>query len=385
MSKPIGPVDAQHEQWSGFDSLAVPVFRGSTIVYPDYASFAKRGERHRSSYNYGLYGTPTTRVLQRKLTDLEGAHDTFLAPSGLMAVAISLLAVCEAGDTILLPDNVYAPVRRLATATLRKCGIRTVYYDPRFPGKALDQVNRRLRLIWVEAPGSMTMEIPSFAEIRALAESHGALVGCDNSWATPLLCKPIDLGADIVVESLTKHLAGHSDVFMGSISLRNEQLAAAVYDCVRALGVGVSPDDCSLVLRGMESAAVRIAHMGGNASLLAEELGSFQVIEQVLHPGLRSSPYHDLWKSQFSGASGVFSVVLREEDAGRFASRFDGLRTFQIGASWGGAHSIMAPAVIDEERTIDRTYAGKKLVRLSVGLEALADLRADLARCFAPD
>ncbi len=366
----------------GFDSLCVPTYRGSTITYPDYASFAARGERPRASYSYGLAGTPTTRTLQSKLTELEGAEDTFLVSSGLMGITLSIMAVCEAGDTVLLPDNVYAPVRRFAAHALSRFGIFARYYDPANPGATLEEPVDRLRMIWVEAPGSVTMEIPDFSVVRAIADKHGALLGCDNSWASPILCSPIALGADIVVEALTKYLSGHSDVLMGSISVASEELAIKVHTCMRALGAGVSPDDCSLVLRGMASAVVRLQHVGDAALSLARMAADWPSVAEVLHPALPSFPSHAHWKRQFSGASGLFSIVLAEESERDFAARFETLRTFKIGASWGGTHSVLAPVVLDEERTVDRKYALRNILRVSVGLEDEASLREDLEMCL---
>lgn len=372
------------EDAAGFDSLSMPTYRGSTLVYPSYEAFANRGRKGRKAYTYGLHGTPTTRTLQNKMTELEGAEDTFLTPSGLMAITVTLLALCESGDAVLLPDNVYPPLRRFAAATLARLGIEARFYDPRNPDEGLLD-SGRVRVIWVEAPGSTTMEIPDIARLRGLASRHGALLACDNSWATPVFCKPLALGCDIVVEALTKYLAGHSDVLLGSISVRDEALAGKIHECLRSLGVGVSPDDCFLALRGMETAALRLARVQTLALELARELAELPCISEILHPGLESSPYHALWRAQFTGASGLFSVVLKDDDEGRMAARLDKLEIFRLGASWGGVQSLMAPVVLDRERSVDRTYVGRPIVRLSIGLEEKADLLADLLRCFGPD
>ncbi|NIA68202.1 cystathionine beta-lyase [Pelagibius litoralis] len=366
----------------GFDSLSVPTYRGSTITFPDYKSFSERGQRPRSSYSYGLAGTPTTRTLQNKLTELEGAEDTFLTPSGLMAVTVVILAVVKTGDVVLLPDNVYPPVRRFAATTLAKLGVGVRYYDPlafddaQFDGAAV-------RLVWIEAPGSTTMEIPDIRNIAGRAAARGALVGCDNSWASPVLCRPLALGADIVVEAVTKYLSGHSDVLLGSISVRNEALARAVHDAVKSLGVGVSPDDCFLALRGIETAAVRLERVGRTALELAKRLGEKSCVAEVLHPALPDSPHHALWQSQFQGASGLFSLVLADEEKARFAERFKSLTVFHLGASWGGTHSVLAPVVLDSERSVNRTYAGRKIIRISAGLESYEDLLCDIETVLA--
>lgn len=382
MRMPTVVVQTQPASKDGFDSLSVPTYRGSTITFPDYSSFKQRGQRHRSSYAYGLNGTPTARTLQNKLTELEGACDTFLTPSGLMAITVAVLSIVKAGDVVLLPDNVYPPVRRFAATTLSKLSIGVRYYDPLELDPDLFE-HGPVKLVWIEAPGSTTMEIPDVPDIVRRAKAYGALVGCDNSWASPILCRPLELGADIVVEAVTKYLSGHSDVLLGSISVANEALATEVNGCMRSLGVGVSPDDCFLALRGIETAAVRLEHVGRTALELVRAISGKPCVEEVLYPALPESPGHDLWRRLFRGASGLFSVVLKDEAESRFAGRFDSLKVFSLGASWGGNHSILAPTILKGERTINTRYVGKKIVRVSAGLEAADDLIADLDLVFS--
>ncbi|MEX0409617.1 PLP-dependent transferase [Aquibium sp. LZ166] len=361
----------------GFSSLSIPTHRGSTIVYPDYESFAARGKHQRHEYTYGLAGTPTTRTLQNRLTELESAHDTFLTPSGLSAITTVFLAVCSPGDRVLIPDNVYPPVRRFADGVLARLGIVAVYYDPRIAAAPIE-APERLRLVWIEAPGSTTIEIPDFGRLHTLARTQGALIGYDNSWATPLLHRPLEQGADIVVEALTKYLTGHSDLLMGSISVASEELACTVHAYITSLGLGVSPDDCFLALRGMETASVRLAHVGFSALWLAEQLQSAAPVDEVLHPGLPTFNGHRCWRKRSFGTSGLFTVVLKPEDLGAFRRRFDSLSIFRLGASWGGTHSLLAPVFLDRERSLDRSYARKPLLRISSGLEAKEDLLEDL-------
>lgn len=363
---------------NAFHSLSVPTYRGSTILYPDYESFVNRGKLGRHAYNYGLSGTPTSRTLESRLSELENAADTFLVPSGLMAITTTLLTVASAGDCILLPDTVYAPVRRFAATTLQKLGVKVDYYNPLDPDTvAFDRPD--LRLIWVESPGSVTMEVQDLPEIVTRARAHGVLVGCDNSWASPHFCKPLDLGADIVVEAVTKYLSGHSDLLLGSISVANESLAEQIYDTIKSIGVGVSPDDCFLAIRGLQSAKVRLTHIENTARRLAETIQSATTVSKVLHPALQSFPTHNLWARQFSGSSGVFSFVMNDEADHRHAARFERLKTIQIGASWGGTHSLIAPSPVSPNiRTVDKTFLGKRLVRLSVGLEDTDLLAADV-------
>lgn len=362
-----------------FTSLSVPTYRGSTLIYPSYEAFVKRGRQGRQAYTYGLYGTPTSRTLAAKLASLEGGTETFIVPSGLMAITTTILSVVAQGDTVLLPDTVYTPVRRFAKTTLSKFGVAAAFYDPADIG-SIDFSLPNLRLIWVESPGSITMEVQDIPAIAAHARDHGILVACDNSWASPILCKPLALGADIVVEAVTKYLSGHSDVLMGSITVKDDAVAADIYDTIRSIGVGVSPDDCFLAIRGLESAAVRLAHIERSALRLAQDVGASDRVSEVFHPALPGFPTHHLWKKQFSGSSGVFSFVMRDEPEENHADRYGRLRLFKIGASWGGTHSLLAPSPLEQTRTVNCTHVGKRVIRLSTGLEASEDLIDDMGR-----
>lgn len=362
-----------------FRSLSIPTYRGSTILYPDYGSFLKRAELGRTAYTYGLGGTPTTRTLASRLTALEGGLETFLVPSGLMAITTAVLALVSQGDRVLFPDSVYAPVRRFAASTLARLGVMVDYYDPLNAGN-IDFGDPDLRMIWVESPGSITMEIQDLPLIVEAAHDEGVLVGCDNSWASPYFCKPLLMGVDVVVEAVTKYLSGHSDLLLGSITVSDESLATVIHDAIKSIGIGVSPDDCFLAIRGLESAAVRLAHIERTALHLAEFIEDAGCVAQVFHPALASFPAHELWKRQFTGSSGVFSFIMIDEPEAHHASRYQRLRMLKIGASWGGTHSLIAPSPVDHIRSINKRLAGQRVVRLSVGLESEADLIEDVAR-----
>lgn len=362
----------------GFNSLSVPTYRASTITYPDLDSFVARGSRGRDAYTYGLAGTPTSRALADKLTALENGTNTFLTSSGLMAITVTFLALLSAGDRVLLPETVYAPVRRFAADTLSKLNIGAQYYDPT-EQIDLSAFGPELRLLWIESPGSLTMEIQNIIALSRQAKAYGVLVGCDNSWATPLYCQPLDLGADIVIEAVTKYLSGHSDILLGSITVRTEELAAKIHATVRSLGVGVSPDDCFLALRGLETAPIRLEHVGRTALLLAERLCQHDSVVEVLMPALPDAAGHALWSRQYAGTSGVFSFVMKPEDEDSFRARFARLKLIQIGASWGGTHSLIAPSPITDGRCGHR-YHGQLIVRISVGLEDAAAIGDDLDR-----
>lgn len=370
-----------HPTANGFNSLSPATHRGSTITFPDYESFINRGTLGRSAYNYGLNGTPTTRELSAKLTELENGCDTFLTPSGLMAISVTLLACLNSGDCLLLPETVYGPVRRFASDTLAKFGIEVCYYDPTLP-ESINWDRPNLKMFWIESPGSITMEVQDITALVAEAKTRGILVGCDNSWASPLFCRPIDLGVDIVVEAVTKYLSGHSDLLLGSITTRDELSAAMVYQTIRSLGVGVSPDDCFLALRGLETARVRLDHIDKTAPVIARHIETSAGVEQVLYPALASNRFHKLWRSQFSGASGVFSFVMKDETDQIHAARYARLEVFKLGASWGGTHSLVAPSPVNDGRA-GGVYDQKRIVRISVGLEPLDELINDVTRLLA--
>lgn len=366
----------------GFASLNVGTHRASTIVFDDGEAYARRKERGPDGYSYGLAGTPTSRTLEAQITALEGGLRTVLTPSGLSAVTIAMLSILRPGDSVLIPDTVYPPVRDFAGEHLTVFGIKPTFYDPLIGAGIGDLVDSRVKLVWVESPGSTTMEIQDLPAIAGAAHARGALVGCDNSWATPLLFKPLAHGADLSVEAVTKYMGGHSDLLMGSITVRDPDLLRRVRGTVRHLGVGVSPDDCSLALRGIQTLAVRLKHSGEVASELAQELSRRAEVERVLHPALPDCPGHDLWRRDFAGASGVFSVVLKPRYADAVANALAALRLFRIGASWGGTHSLVAPMPVRSSRTVTGWHGAEPVLRVSVGLESPGELRADLERFF---
>jgi len=366
----------------GFASFAVPTYRASTIVFPDATSYTRRKERVPDGYTYGLHGTPTSRTLEAQLTALEGGVRTVLVPSGQAAITVVMLAVLAPGDRVLIPDNAYPPVRGFCENFLLPRGIEYGVYDPLIGG-AIDLIDGRTKLVWIESPGSTTMEIQDVAAIAAAAHAGGALVGCDNTWATPLLFKPLAHGADFSVEAITKYIGGHSDLLMGSISMADVALHRRLKDIMRMLGIGVSPDDCAMVLRGLETMGVRLAHMGAVAAEFAKRLVASPASLRVLHPALPSCPGHELWQRDFTGASGVFSVVLKPGLEAALDPALSAMRLFAIGASWGGTRSLIAPMSVAADRTVTPWTATGTILRISIGLEDPADLWGDLETLFA--
>lgn len=362
----------------GYASLTVPTHRASTIVYPDAASFFARRHRGFDGYTYGLHGTPTTRTLEAQLTALHGGVRTVLVPSGQAAVTIVLLSVLLPGDKVLIPDQVYQPVRSFCEDYLKPRGIDYGVYDPLIGAGITDLIDDKVKLVWVESPGSNTMEVQDIPAIVKAAKARGVLVGCDNTWATPLIFKPLAHGVDFACEALTKYVGGHSDLLLGSVTVADLTLREQLKVTLRGLGVGVSPDECQLALRGIETLALRLSHMGEVSEDFAKRLSRSPAVETVLHPALPSCPGHEFWKRDMGRSSGVFSVVLKPVPQAQLEAALSALRVFAIGASWGGTRSLIAPLAPESERTVvPWPYPGPSL-RISIGLEDQDDLWNDL-------
>lgn len=374
--RPEVPID-------GFASLAAPVTRATTIPFPSGEAYALRKQRGPDGYSYGLAGTPITRVLEAQVAALEGAARAVLTPSGLSAVTLAMLACLRPGNRVLIPDAVYPPVRDFAAGHLVPFGVAVTYYDPMLGAGIAGLMDERTRLVWVESPGSSTFEVQDLPTIAAAAHARGALVGCDNSWATPLLHKPLQLGADLVVEALTKFVAGHSDVFMGSIAARDPDLHERLRATVNVLGIGVSPDDCALVLRGIETLPVRLERSAATAHRLMGWLADRPEIERVLHPSIPGTPGHDQWRRDFRGGTGVFGVTFRAPYAMQVTPALSALRVFAIGASWGGTRSLVAPMPISPFRSATRWTGPEPVLRISAGMEDPGTLQTDLEAFLA--
>ncbi|WGD30455.1 PLP-dependent transferase [Ancylobacter sp. WKF20] len=363
----------------GYASLAVPTYRASTIVYPDGEAFLRRAERGADGYTYGLHGTPTTRTLEDQLTRLQGGARTLIVPSGQAAISLVMLAVLKPGDHVLIPDNAYPPVRALCADYLEPRGIAHTVYDPMIGAGIDGLIEARTRLLWIEAPGSGSMEVPDVPALIAAARARGVLTGCDNTWATALLFKPLAHGADFACEALTKYVGGHSDLLLGSITVADIALHRQLRAMMGTLGIGVSPDDCALALRGIQTMAVRLAHVGQVAEDFARRLVGRPGVAAVLHPALPSHPGHTAYNRDFRGGSGVFSLVLDAGCEARLGAALSGLKVFAIGASWGGTHSLVAPQEIAAIRSATAWPHAGPLLRLSIGLEDPAELWDDLA------
>ncbi len=282
---------------------------------------------------------------------------------------------------MLIADTCYPPVRDFAEQDLRRFGIDVDYYDPLDPEDVSRRMKPTTKLVWCESPGSTTMEVQDLPLIATIAHGGGALVGCDNTWATPLNYKPLDLGADLVTEALTKYVSGHADVIMGSISIKDEQLGRRIRSLIGRFGMGVSSDDASLVLRGFETLPLRLRVATEGAEALMAIFQNHNLVEQVLHPALPGSPGHEVWRRDFLGASGVFSVMFKPQAVPHVAPALDRLKTIAIGASWGSTRSLAAPMPVKAFRSATRWSGADLLLRISVGLEHLDNLRQDVV-CF---
>jgi len=357
-----------------------PVFHASTVLYPSAEDFLAR----RSRYLYGRRGTPTSEALENALRALEGPACTGVAllPSGLAAISTALLAVLNAGDHLLVTDSAYQPTRRFCDSVLRRNGIDTNYYDPLIGSGIAALMKPNTRAVFVEAPGSLSFEIQDVPAIAAAAHGKGAVVLMDNTWATPLYFSAFDRGVDLSIQAGTKYIGGHSDVMLGTVSA-NQATWERLSETVHALGLCVGPDDIYLGLRGLRTMGVRLAHHHQAGLKVAHWLAARPEIARVLHPALESCPGHSVWRRDFSGASGLFSIVFKPVAQNAVHAFVNALDLFGIGASWGGFESLAIPFDCTSIRTATKWMPGGPTVRLHIGLEDVDDLIRDLECGFA--
>lgn len=367
-----------------FRSLTPAVHRASTIVFPTVEAYQSRREAIYDGYSYGLYGTPTARTLEKRIARLEGAEKCLVVQSGFAAIVLTTLAFARTGSRVLFPDNGYETLRPFAADFLDGLGIEAQFYDPMRPDAVDRLLGPNTPLLWLEAPGSVTMETPDVADLVARAHRHGAKVAADNTWATPLRFRPLDHGVDVSMNAASKYLSGHSDVIMGSLAVRDEALYRRLKDVSRFMGCGVSADDASLVLRGLETLAVRLDRSEATATHLAAWFAEQSWVAEVRHPARPGTPGHDAWKRDFAGGSGLFSVYVHDAARARLDACVESLELFAIGASWGGTHSVVAAMRQVPPRTATPASHVGPVLRFSAGLENVEDLLTDLRRAFAP-
>jgi cysteine-S-conjugate beta-lyase len=366
----------------GFAAYPTAIHHASTVLFKNVAAMRSREWQEKNAYTYGLHGTPTTFTLEARLAEIEGGSFCLLAPSGLAAIAMAAFALLKTGDDLLLPDNVYNSNRELGNWLNRDFGISARYYDPLAGADIADLIQPNTKLIWTEAPGSVSMEVPDVPAICKAAHDRGVLVALDNTWSAGLALRGFELGVDIIMQALTKYQSGGSDVFMGALITRDRALNDRLALAHMRLGMGVGPDDAYLVLRSLPSMKVRFEAHDASARQVASWLKARPEISKVLHPAFPDCPGHEIWQRDFKGAAGLFSVLFDARYTEAQTDRFvDALTLFGIGYSWGGASSLVLPYRIQAMRR-GWTDSGI-LVRFNIGLEDTADLIADLEQALA--
>lgn len=359
-----------------YGAVNTPVYRSSTILFRDLASL----EDGTAPYTYARRGTPSSKSLEEVINALEGGVRTVLAPSGLAAVTLALMSVCRAGDHLLMTDSAYGPTRVFADRTLKRFGVETSYYDPCIGAGIAALMRPNTVAVFCESPGSLTFEVQDIPAIAEVAHKHGASVLLDNTWATPLLYQPLAHGADLSIQSATKYIGGHSDLMMGYVCAGPSH-AERLYHTHGDLGLFSSADDIFLALRGLRTLPTRLPRHEASGLALAHWLAARPEVARVLHPALESDPGHTLWKRDFSGACGLFGVVLKPVSQTALAAFMDHLALFGMGWSWGGFESLVSPAHIT--RTAKPFEAEGPVIRFHAGLEDPIDLIADLSEGFA--
>jgi cysteine-S-conjugate beta-lyase len=366
----------------GFQSLAPATHRGSTVLFPNAAAVQDTWDQHAVGYTYGLYGTPTTLELAACICELENGYRTFVTPGGQAAISLINFAFLKTGDHILVPESIYYPNRKFSVEVLQRFGIELTFYAPTIGGGIASLFRKNTKLVWCESPGSISMEVQDIPAIAAAAHKVGVLVVLDNTWSAGIYFDAFAHGVDITMQALTKYVGGHSDFLLGSITVRDEAAYQKIGIAHQLLGFASSPDDCTLALRGLKTLAVRLAAIEKSALTLAQWLSTRQEIELVLHPALPSCPGHEFFKRDFTGSTGVFSIVFQKHFSKEQVHAFvNHLELFKIGYSWAGVTSLAV--AYDFGPRPGRPDYGHRIVRLNIGLEETSDLQADLEQSLA--
>lgn len=371
-------VHGGRDPFQHFGFVNTPVYRGSTVLYPSLEAI----ETGKVPYTYGRKGSPSMRALEDALTALEGGERTMLVSSGLAAVSTAILAFAGAGDHILVADTVYRPTRQLCDEVLRRLGIETTYYDPLLGAGIAALLRPNTKVVYAESPGSQTFEVQDLPAIGGAIKASGAYFLVDNTWATPLYHRPLALGADVSIHAATKYVVGHADAMLGAVTA-NARAAVELVKTAWGLGACAGTEEIFLGLRGLRTMDVRLDRHWRSGLEMARWLGERPEVARVLHPALPDFPGHGLWKRDFSGASGLFSVVLKPVGKEGLRAMLDHLSLFGMGYSWGGYESLVVPFDPASYRTATKWVAAGPALRFHIGLEAVEDLQADLAAGFA--
>ncbi|MCW6507558.1 cystathionine beta-lyase [Lichenifustis flavocetrariae] len=371
-------VHAGREPFEQHGFVNTPVYRGSTVLYESVENLS----RHNARFTYGTKGTPTTEALERAWTEIAGAAGTVLTPSGLAAITVAFLAVVKAGDHILVTDAAYRPIRTFCDSVLRRLGVETTYYDPALGGDVAGLFRPETSLVFVEAPGSQSLDMQDVPAIVAAAHARDIPVMMDNTWATSLMFPAHKYGVDLVVEAGTKYLSGHSDLLLGvtSANARYWPQLRATFD---AFAMCAGPEDVFLALRGLRTMELRLREAERQGLAMAHWLKARPEVARVLHPALPEHPGHAIWQRDFTGSSGLFSVILKPCGSEALAAMLDGLELFGLGYSWGGYESLVVPFDCAPYRSATTWAPGGPALRFSIGLENVEDLQEDLDRGFA--
>ncbi|MBA5606688.1 cystathionine beta-lyase [Duganella sp. FT3S] len=375
-------VHTDYQAPAGFAAFPSAIHHASTVLFKNVAAMRSGDWKEKNAYTYGLHGTPTTFTLEARLAEIEDGRHCLLAPSGLAAIAMVDFALLKSGDDVLLPDNVYNPNRELGKWLSADFGVTARYYDPLIGAGIAALIQPNTKLIWTEAPGSVSMEVPDLPAICQAAHARGVLVALDNTWSAGLALRGFELGADIIMQALTKYQSGGSDVLMGALITRDRALHERLSVAHMRLGMGVGADDAYLVSRGLPTLKLRFDAHDASARKLAAWLRARPEISKVLHPAFPDCPGHAIWQRDFSGAGGLFSVLFDPAIPEARTDRFvDSLKLFKLGYSWGGANSLVMPYRIAHMR---QTWGEQGiLVRFNVGLEDTVDLIADIEQALA--
>jgi cystathionine beta-lyase len=360
-------------QQHGF--VNAPIYRGSTVIFPTLDAL----HRYDQDFTYGRRGTPTVRALETAIAALEGGHRSWVAPSGLAAITAVLTAFTSAGDHILVADTVYQPTRRVSDRLLSRFGVSVSYYDPLIGAGIAELITEKTKLVIGESPGSQTFEVQDIPAIAEVCRERGVWLAVDNTWATGLYHKPLAMGADISIMAATKYIVGHADAMLGLITA-SERAAPLIQRAHEDLGLCAGPEDCFLALRGLRTLAVRLERHCNSALEVAAWLAGQSQVARVLHPGLPGHPGHALWRRDFTGSSGLFSLILHPVSKTALAAMLDNLALFGMGYSWGGYESLAIPFDATSYRTATKWAPEGPALRLHIGLDAPADLKLDLAQ-----